>query len=218
LFPLRVARHALTTKKIAITHLIAETTSLFQGELKTKQSSIDSLHASLRTTSAHVGEARRALEAMQEKMKEQQLARQKILNLSAAVEEEEYRLVQLEQTHGRLNVDSVVAWEAALDAALSPAAGPVTGAALPSTSALRARMAAVRSRSEETKRATGGLKARSKELELKYRHLVSLCTGRSDTEVDVLVDGLTRAVESERGELEIARVRRFLGGVEGVVQ
>jgi hypothetical protein len=34
--------------------------------------------------------------------------------------------------------------------------------------------------------------------------------------VDTLLDTLTRAVESEKGELEMARVRRFLGGVEGV--
>ena len=31
-----------------------------------------------------------------------------------------------------------------------------------------------------------------------------------------LLGGLVRAVQSEKGELEIGRVRKFLGGVDGV--
>jgi regulatory protein SWI6 len=54
-------------------------------------------------------------------------------------------------------------------------------------------------------------------VEIKYRRVVALCTGVPETEVDAVVDGLLKAVESEKDELEIGRVRRFLGGVEGVV-
>lgn len=207
---------------LAITHLLNETSSLFSGEIKAKQQSIDSLHATLRTTSAELGDARRTLEAMQEKVKAQELTRQKVINFSRAREEEEYRMHQLEQAHGRLDVNKAVAWETELDSALeSVSSSSVTGeareASLSSVAKLRARINAIRSRSNETRRAVSSLQSRSREVELKYRHLVALCTRRPAAEVDVLLDGLTRAVESEKGDLEIGRVRRFLGGVEGVV-
>ncbi|KAL1843238.1 hypothetical protein VTJ49DRAFT_2569 [Mycothermus thermophilus] len=224
----------------SITHLINESSSMFQAELKKKQEAIDTLHNSLRTTSAQVGEARRSLEALQEKLKAQQLARQKVSNLKRACQEEEYQLLQLEQRHGRLDVDSANAWEMELEAVLdqvatlqqqqqqnSGAGGdghiPVRPVApeelvsrLPERAVLQARIRALRERSTQTQRAVEALRARSKDRELKYRRLVALCTRRPEGEVDSLLDTLTRAVESEKGELEIARVRRFLGGVEGV--
>jgi hypothetical protein len=61
------------------------------------------------------------------------------------------------------------------------------------------------------------MKGRSRDIEVKYRRVVALCTGVAEDEVDAVVDGLVKAVESERDELDIGRVRRFLGGVEGVV-
>lgn len=200
-----------------MSHLLTESSGVFQGELRAKQQAIDSLHASLRTTSTQVGEARRTLEVLHEKVREQQLARQKVVNLSSACEEEEYRVLQLEQTHGRLDAASAAAWERELEMAVEAARkGTGPSPALPPTPVLRARISAVRIGSNETRRAVSALKGRSRDVELKYRHLVSLCTGRPDREVDTLLDGLTRAVESEKGELEITRVRRFLGGVESV--
>lgn len=125
--------------------------------------------------------------------------------------------MQLEQAHGHLGAGRATTWEKEVDNALELVAnGSGAPIALPASAILRARINAVRSRSNETRRAVGGLKARGRDVELKYRHLVSLCTRRPDGEVDTLLDGLTRAVESEKAELEITRVRRFLGGVEGV--
>ncbi|KAL2168928.1 hypothetical protein VTG60DRAFT_6698 [Thermothelomyces hinnuleus] len=225
----------------SITHLISESSSLFQNELKKKQEAIDALHSSLRTTSAQVGEARRTLESLQEKLKAQQLARQKVINLKRACQEEEYQLLQLEQRHGRLDVDAANAWEMELESILDNIAAARAQqqqqqqqqqqpgdnesyqkvveeqvARLPSAAIIRARLNALRDRSAQTRRAVEALRARSNDRELKYRRLVALCTRRPENEVDGLLDTLTRAVESEKGELEIARVRRFLGGVEGV--
>lgn len=181
-----------------------------------------------------MGEARRTLESLQEKLKAQQLARQKVFNLKRACQEEEYQLLQLEQRHGRLDVDAANAWEMELESILDTIAAARTQqqqaeengifqgsvedqiARLPSAALLRARLSALRDRSAQTRRAVEALRARSKDRELKYRRLVALCTRRPESEVDTLLDTLTRAVESEKGELEIARVRRFLGGVEGV--
>lgn len=203
-----------------------ETGGLFHEELRTKQKELDSLHASLRLTSGQLGDVRRTVETMQDKLKKQHLTRQKVHALSRAHEEENYRVLQLEQANGRID-DGAAAWEAELDGAIEtassisnsqPGSSGSSPAApqLPPATVLRARVNAIRARSAETRRAVAGLQSRSREVELKYRHLVALCTRRPDGEVDTLLDGLMRAVESEKGELEIARVRRFLGGVEGV--
>jgi hypothetical protein len=156
-----------------------------------------------------------------------------VVNLKRACQEEEYQLLQLEQRHGRLDVASANAWEMELEMVLDSLAasrnpqqqqqqGADNGyrqeqiARLPNAAVLRARINALTGVSVQTQRAVEALQARSKDRELKYRRLVALCTHRPESEVDTLLDTLTRAVESEKGELEIARVRRFLGGVEGV--
>jgi regulatory protein SWI6 len=169
-------------------------------------------------TSVQLSETRRALEATQEKFKDQHLARQKVQSLTRARDEENFRTAQLEHAQGPTDTDTAT-WQAELESHLingQPSSSPVT--ALPSASVLRARIDAVRGRSNEMHRAIGGLKSRSREVELKYRHLVALCTRRPEMEVDTLLDGLLRAVESEKADLEIGRVRRFLGGVDGSAQ
>ncbi|KAK2015987.1 apses-domain-containing protein [Colletotrichum eremochloae] len=200
----------------SITHLLNEASSTFQGEVKTKQAVIESLHSTLRITSAQLSEARRSLEAMQATLRKQQLARQKVSNLSHAREEEQVRLTQEQKRAGR--TDSLSSsWETELSAALETAGTNGEGGLLPSAAVLKARLAAVSARRDVTRKMAGALKGRSKDLEVKYRRVVSMCTGEPEDQVDAVVDGLLRAVESEKGELEVDRVRRFLGGVEGVV-
>ncbi|OAA65164.1 apses transcription factor [Niveomyces insectorum RCEF 264] len=216
----------------SITHLLTETASVFQSEMKAKQQAVDALHSSLRTTSAQLGEVRRTLNAVQEKAKNQQQARQKVMNLSRARDDEQYRVMELEQAQGRNRSDLDVPprWEAELDGLVhaDETAAGVNGSQngapslagfsnLASAAVLRARTNAVRLRTREAREAEQALKSRSREIELKFRHLVALATKCSDADVDNHLDGLMRAVESEKGDLEIARVRRFLGGVEGVV-
>lgn len=61
------------------------------------------------------------------------------------------------------------------------------------------------------------LKARSAELEERYKQIVSLCTGASESQVDELLDGLVQAVISEQKDnnLELGKVRNFLRMVQG---
>ena len=88
---------------------------------------------------------------------------------------------------------------------------------LPSAAVRRARIRAVEGRRDMTRKMVAALKGRSRDVEVKYRRVVALCTGVQEDEVDAVIDGLLKAVEIEHEELEINRVRRFLGGVEGVV-
>lgn len=192
---------------------------LAQAEIKAKQTVLDSLHATLRSTSSQLNEARRTVEIMQETVRKQQLARQKVANLSHAREDEQLRLMQEQNRQGKSDSSVSGAWETELSAMLEAAGEGGDGAAglLPSAAILKARLAAVSGRRDATRKMAGALQGRSRDVEVKYRRVVAVCTGVPEEEVDAVVDGLLRAVESEKGELEIGRVRRFLGGVEGVV-
>lgn len=224
----------------AISNLLHEASTTFQSELQEKQASIDRLHLELRTASTQLGDTRRALDAAVARSKDQHLARQKAANLSRAIEEQKMHMVHMSQartSRGGNNLAdeaAAVTWETELTVSLTTgqqaaaaatgtqdqaAAEAVAGAIeqLPSTAILRARINAMRNRIESTRNATANLKTRGKDVELKYRRVVSLCTGVPEKEVDSVIDSLVRAVESEKGELELGRVRRFLGGVEGMV-
>ncbi|KPM37321.1 hypothetical protein AK830_g9223 [Neonectria ditissima] len=201
----------------SITHLLSETGSTFQQEMKSKQVSLDTLHSTLRTTSTQLGESRRTLEHLSAALKKQQLARQKVANLSHAREDEQVRLMQEQSRTSQPNPSS--SWETELSAMLEAAEDSTAGgeSLLPSAAVLKARIRALEGRREMTRKMVHALKGRSRDIEVKYRRVVALCTGVQDIEVDAVVDGLLKAVESEHDELEIGRVRRFLGGVEGVV-
>ena len=86
---------------------------------------------------------------------------------------------------------------------------------LPSTSILRSRLNAYKSNNEQLEIGTQSLKRKSTELASKYRKIVSLCTRVEEHRVDGVLEGLVRAVESEREDVELGRVREFLKRVEG---
>lgn len=81
---------------------------------------------------------------------------------------------------------------------------------------LRARVQAYRENSARLEGAVAELKARSREVEGKYRKVISLCTKVPEERIDDVLEGLWRAVDSEGGDVELGRVREFLGRVEGV--
>ncbi|KID76491.1 Start control protein cdc10 [Metarhizium brunneum] len=205
----------------SITHLLGETGTAFQQEMKSKQVSLDAMHATLRTTSTQLGDARRNLEQLTSTVKKQQLARQKVSNLAHAREDEQLRLMNEQQRSSQPNPSA--SWETELSAMLEAAeestnsGGFGSESMLPTASILRSRIRAMEARREVTRKMVSALKGRSRDVEIKYRRVVALCTGVQEGEVDAVVDNLLKAVESERDELDIGRVRRFLGGVEGVV-
>lgn len=108
-------------------------------------------------------------------------------------------------------------WETELSTILEAASSgnqPPASGFLPSSAVLRRRLEALSGSVKATQAMVQGLKGRSRDVEVKYRRVVALCTGVAEDEVDAVVDGLLKAVESEN-ELDMGRVRRFLGGVEG---
>lgn len=89
----------------------------------------------------------------------------------------------------------------------------------PSTAVLRVQTAAYESVNAALADRSAQLRSRSLELERLYRRAVSLCTGVREESVEVHLQALVAAVESERGSLgrdEVGRVREFLMKVDSV--
>lgn len=87
---------------------------------------------------------------------------------------------------------------------------------LPPVHVLKARLNAYRANNKVLSGNVKQLQAQSSELEDKYKKVISICTKVEEDKIDDLLGNLSRAVESEGDELELARVREFLSSVEGV--
>lgn len=201
----------LTKYPIAITHLLSDASSTFQQEIKAKQTSIDGIHANLRVSSTQLTDARKTLEQLQATVKKQQVSRQIISNLAHARQDNG-------SNGGNGNAQAhndISSWETELSTVLESSVEPDAGF-LPSSLVLKTRIKALEGRAEATKNMVHALKGRSRDVEVKYRRVIAICTSVPEGEVDAVVDGLLKAAESESDHLDPGRVRRFLGGVEGV--
>lgn len=209
--------------------LLGETAEIAQEELRKKQTTINELHTELRGSSTRVGETRRKIEVTREKLKQQQLYRQIEANLSRELEKIQYRMGAVEQGHAQQQSSSAAAWEDELSTAIEKASSTAptspsdsfeksatTKPELPDINVLRARLKATGDVLAAMTTRYDGLKGTSRDIEYKYRRLVALAASCPEEEVDKLLESLVRAVQSEKGELEIGRVRKFLGGVDGV--
>lgn len=192
--------------------LLGETAAIAQEELKAKQETLDELQTALRANSSRLAETRRNLEVVKEKAKQQQVNRQQVANLSRELESLQYRMGHMDNEQAASQSNSAAAWEDELERALSSADHQP---ALPDASILRARLKATTDILNTMKDKVSNLKGTSRDIEYKYRRLVALAANCPESQVDDLLEGLVRAVESEKGELEIGRVRKFLGGVGG---
>jgi regulatory protein SWI6 len=210
----------------AITSLLQETEREFTVEMQAKQAVIDSIHAQLRDSSAQLGEERRRLERLQVRAKERTERKQKIANLRRAEDEERSRLAHMKQQHGQMangDIDMHLGDADKPFAVLPPnipasavMQDPRLASTLPSAATLRARLNAYTANNEALEAEVKGLKGKSRDLEAKYRKVISLCTQVPDDKIDGMLDNLCRAVDSEHGDVELGRVRDFLQRVEGV--
>jgi len=191
------------------------------------------MHKKLREASAVLGEERRRLETITRLGKEREERKLKISNLRRAADEETLRLNQMLQRYGGSQQITMQVGDA--DAAFTiPAVSSIPSsihttfqshtldptthqllATFPPTSILRSRLQAYKSINEQLEIGTQSLKRKSMELASKYRKIVSLCTRVDEHRVDGVLEGLVRAVESEREDVELGRVRDFLKRVEG---
>lgn len=205
-YPRSLPTFLTLTFYLAMKDLLGETAAIATDELKKKQDTLNELHSNLRTSSTQLTDTRRKLELVREKLKVQQLHRQKVANLAHELENLQYSMGALSNEHGATQSSAAAAWEDELTT-LAPAK-------LPDLPILRARIAATTAVLASTKDKFAALHGSSRELETKYRRLVALAASCDESSVDEVLESLVRAVQSERGELEIGRVRKFLGGVD----
>lgn len=208
----------------------------FQAELLEKQSALDKTNAALKESGTALAEERRRLEDLQARVREREDLEQKIKNLQRSAAELRTQLNQAPDIPATIVVgeaDRGLDFDGRLatldrvfptaDPNFSPSnPGPFTAEqsnllqGFERESVLRGRSAAYASHNAQLQAQAKGLKARSNELEERYRKIVSLCTGAEEGQVDELLDNLVQAVVSEqKEEVELGRVREFLRMVKG---
>ncbi|PVH82168.1 apses transcription factor-like protein [Cadophora sp. DSE1049] len=222
----------------SITTLLNQTESEFSKEIDKKQAVIDDLHAQLRDASGELGDQRRRVEILQAEAKERDARKTKTANLRRAYDEERGRLSQMQSQYGQMNGDvEMQLGDADKGLAISDQASSILSrinfsphqplvidradrqalsSSLPPAHVLRARLNAYRAVNQELDGNVRDLQSKSSELARKYRQIISLCTSTPESNVDNVIDNLTRAVESEHHDVELTRVREFLQRVEGV--
>lgn len=192
-------------------NLLSETAAIAQEELSKKQETLEELQIALRTNSSRLAETRRNVEAVKEKLRQQQINRQQVANLSRELERLQHSMGHVDNAQASAQSNSAAAWEDELSTSIDSGK---PASALPDANLLRARLKATTEVLSSMKDKVGGLQGSSRDIEYKYRRLVSLAASCPEEHVDDLLQSLVRAVQSEKGELEIGRVRKFLGGVE----
>lgn len=219
----------------SITEMVRQTEEEFGREMEAKQAVIDNIHASLRQTSSSLGQATQQLKRLQELQKERSERVQKITNLRSAADEEGYRLQTLKERYpafdrslnGESNGEMFLGQpdqqfypfdprtsSAEISAHLKANPEALNGTV--TKEQLRARIEAYRQGNGELEKRVGEMQRGSRKVQDKYRRVIALCTKTDEARIDGVLEGLWRAVESEGGDVELGRVREFLGRVEGV--
>jgi regulatory protein SWI6 len=211
--------------------MLSKSNADFQAEMKEKQESLDKTHAALRESSASLKEEKARLERLRARAREQEELEQKIKN---------HRRVQISlqkdvsptspigaapvqigeadkglDLDGRLQHIDQVFLGGAYDPSIPLSQDQVNFVAgLERAPVLAGRVNAYREHNAKLEQQARELRARSSELEEKYRKIIVLCTGANESQVDELLDNLVQAVISEQKEMgdgnELSRVRNFL--------
>jgi regulatory protein SWI6 len=205
----------------------------FKAEISAKQKTIDELHVKLRSATTKLSESRKNLETLKESEIKLSELKQKISNIDRATVEEEQRF--LEKTTelgsiGNYDVDfdadepfrvipiydaimKQIAQKKSLDeVSIDPRTININD--LPPPEVLSARIKAYKENESDLRHIIEDLNQKSKNLENKFRRVVSLCTGVPEDEIDNILDGLVQAVESDPDEVDMGRVVGFLRKVD----
>ena len=216
----------------AMSSFLSQADSQFTAELRLKQDVIDRTNVSIRELSAVQKNQLSKLESLQRRIRAHNDRQRRISNLRRSIEETRSRLAAagIKDLAGITRCSADLGYEInpqMLTASIGhdnpnhPASAHAhqysPSTSIPSLRTLCARLAAYNANNKGLAARAAELKARSGELESRYRRVVSLCTGVEENRVEEMLPALVAAVESESGDgMEVARVREFLRKVEGV--
>lgn len=223
----------------AIREILSQSEADFVAEMKEKKEILDKTNAALKESGSSLADERRRLEETRGKVREKEELEQKISNLRQAAAK--LRAELREMNPPATIQDNVAIGEADKGLDLNgqlPLVGQFfpDGEVDPGNMALnqeqanflgsleRAEVLSGRAKvyqrhNQQLEQMAKTLKARSAELEERYKKIVSLCTGADEEKVDDLLDNLVQAVISEQKEMsnnsQLGRVREFLRLVQG---
>ena len=180
--------------------------------MEAKQNVISAMHAQLRECSSQLREVRRNLKSLQKRASRNAERRHKIYNLRHALEDKQVGIINA-NSYLSLKLDDVdvgLILASELPKELLQSENITQNSlrqldreqlayifSLPSTSILRARLAAYTENNKALRGYSAQLRSRSQELEEMYCRIVALCTGIKNEEVEGVLAGLVTAIESE---------------------
>lgn len=223
----------------AIREVLSQSEADFTAEMKEKKEILDKTNAALKESGNALADERRRLDDAQFRVREKDELEQKLANLRQATAKLRAELSALDPP--ATIQENVAVGEADkgldLDGQLSMVAqmfesGEVDPgtmlmnqeqanllASLERAEVMSGRVKVYQRHNQQLEQMAKSLKARSGELEERYKKIVSLCTGADEDKVDELLDNLVQAVISEQKEMsnnsQLPRVREFLRMVQG---
>ncbi|EHY61086.1 Transcription factor SWI6 [Exophiala dermatitidis] len=226
----------------SIREILAQSETDFSTEMKEKNEILDKTNAALKESGNALAEERRKLEEIRAKVREKEELEQKINNLRQAIAKYQTELtetgtdiqdnVAIGQADKGLDLDGQLsrvtelfpdgianAFDGAGNMALLTQEQANFLDRLERAEVLCGRAQVYQHHNGQLEQKAKSLKARSGELEERYKKIVSLCTGADEDKVDGLLEPLVQAVISEQKELtdntQLGRMREFLRLVQG---
>lgn len=221
----------------AIREILSQSEADFTSEMKEKKETLDKTNAALKESGNSLAEERRRLEEVRSTVREKEELEQKVQNLRQATFKLRSELqsgetpttIQDDVPVGEADKGLDLGGQLPLVAQLFPSEMDDPNnmvlnqdqadflACLERAEVLSGRTQVYQQHNQQLEATAKTLKARSGELEERYKQIVSLCTGASESQVDGLLDELVQAVISEQKDnnLELGKVRNFLRMVQG---
>lgn len=209
------------------TSMLAQTLDSHRELLRMRTEQIDALNASIQLSSSLQQEEHERLKGLKEQLRVRNERKMRITNLHQTVQAQKARQQDAAKDLSSSGMDVEPIWLSdwlARDPRNTwPQPDLSFATSLPPKAELAARLRANAVHNVTLSERVAELEAQAKEreLEARYRRVVTLCTGVEESNVESVLGVLVTAVESERGLMGVVggggvgRVREFLRRVEG---
>jgi regulatory protein SWI6 len=192
----------------------------FQQELESKQRLIEDMHAQLREATINLAGRKERHDQLKSIVDQLVGLQRSSQNLERAIHVEDRAFKDVEERTGRA-IQSSYGFDGNFDAdqpfRIWLDSDDVTKGKIPPL-LLQARISAYKRNEAILMEQANELRGRSVELERKFRKVVSLCTQVPEDQVDIILNGLVQAVESDGPNVDISRVAGFMRKVDDGVE
>ena len=191
----------------------------FNVEIQQKQTFLDEAHAKLKDKTRELRETRRKLHLLKEQTTTFEDLQKKSKNLDQAIQEEETRFYNQESVNGNVNGDAMSfagPFDADAPMIVKPFGAEDGTTLLPPVSILRARILAYKKNNSALKNRADALVYQNSLTEEKIKLVVSKCAGVPLENLDLLLEALLQAVDSDGPQLDQNELMAFLNRIPRV--